>query len=196
MLSYQHGFHAGNRADVVKHAVLHSVCRHLTQRNDRILYVETHSGRGRYDLEGPQARKGDEAGDGILSILEGQTPKPLRSICSSRRCLERNLLRIKPACRYQHTLLHVPCVRQAMMSVMRASLWGALWPAMGLPLPIVSAGGTCEDDETSDVLSALQSKSISGRLALAAGAETRSQMRGSASCQPMEHYCRELWHWG
>ena len=79
MLSYQHGFHAGNRADVVKHAVLHSVCRHLTQRNDRILYVETHSGRGRYDLEGPQARKGDEAGDGILSILEGQTPKPLRS---------------------------------------------------------------------------------------------------------------------
>lgn len=78
MLSYQHGYHAGNRADVLKHAVLHSVCRHLTERNDRILYVETHSGRGRYDLEGPQARKGDEASDGILSMLDGRAPKPLR----------------------------------------------------------------------------------------------------------------------
>ncbi|MEP3300933.1 MAG: 23S rRNA (adenine(2030)-N(6))-methyltransferase RlmJ, partial [Roseibium sp.] len=77
MLSYQHGYHAGNRADVLKHAVLHSVCRNLTERNDRILYVETHSGRGRYDLEGPQARKGDEASDGILSMLDDRAPKPL-----------------------------------------------------------------------------------------------------------------------
>ena len=78
MLSYQHGFHAGNRADVLKHAILHAVYRHLTLRKERILYVETHSGRGRYDLNGPQARKGNEAGDGILSMLSGKGPRPLR----------------------------------------------------------------------------------------------------------------------
>lgn len=78
MLSYQHGYHAGNRADVLKHAVLHAILKNLADRDDRILYVETHSGRGRYDLEGTQAIKGNEAGDGILAMANGRGPKPLR----------------------------------------------------------------------------------------------------------------------
>ena len=78
MLSYQHGFHAGNRADVLKHAVLHATLKALADSGEPLLYVETHSGRGRYDLEGAQARKGNEAGDGIISMLNGRGPKPLR----------------------------------------------------------------------------------------------------------------------
>lgn len=70
MLSYQHGFHAGNRADVLKHAVLDLVLRDAAKGSRPLLYVETHSGRGRYDLTGPQARKGGEADTGILALLQ------------------------------------------------------------------------------------------------------------------------------
>ncbi|WP_353256420.1 23S rRNA (adenine(2030)-N(6))-methyltransferase RlmJ [Hyphomonas sp.] len=74
MLSYQHGFHAGNRADVLKHAVLDLVLRGVANGPRPVLYVETHSGRGRYDLTGPQARKGGEADSGILALLKGDAP--------------------------------------------------------------------------------------------------------------------------
>lgn len=69
MLSYQHGFHAGNRADVLKHAVLDLVLRDAAKGPRPLLYVETHSGRGRYDLTGAQARKGGEADAGIRAML-------------------------------------------------------------------------------------------------------------------------------
>ena len=78
MLSYQHGFHAGNRADVLKHAVLDATLSHLVAARNRIFYVETHAGRGRYDLMGKQARKTGEAKDGVLSMMEGTVPRPLR----------------------------------------------------------------------------------------------------------------------
>jgi hypothetical protein len=74
MLSYQHGFHAGNRADVLKHAVLDLVLRDAAKGSRPLLYVETHSGRGRYDLTGAQARKGGEADTGILALLKGNAP--------------------------------------------------------------------------------------------------------------------------
>jgi len=74
MLSYQHGFHAGNRADVLKHALLDHVLRSLAGGPRPLLYVETHSGRGRYDLTGEQARKGGEAEAGILALLKAGAP--------------------------------------------------------------------------------------------------------------------------
>ena len=74
MLSYQHGFHAGNRADVLKHAVLDLALRDAAKGSRPLLYVETHSGRGRYDLTGAQARKGGEADTGILALLKGNAP--------------------------------------------------------------------------------------------------------------------------
>jgi len=75
LLSYQHGFHAGNRADVLKHAVLDALLRDMATR--RLLYIETHAGRGRYDLTGAQARKTGEADDGVLALLDGGAPAPL-----------------------------------------------------------------------------------------------------------------------
>ena len=69
MLSYQHGFHAGNRADVLKHAVLDVLLRHLAASGDPVFHVETHAGRGIYDLTGDQARKTGEADEGILEFF-------------------------------------------------------------------------------------------------------------------------------
>jgi len=78
MLSYQHGFHAGNRADVLKHAVLDALLRHVAEAGRPVLHVETHAGRGRYDLDGKQARKTGEAREGVLALLGGEAPRPLR----------------------------------------------------------------------------------------------------------------------
>lgn len=75
MLSYQHGFHAGNRADVLKHAVLDGVLRHAAGLDRPVLHVETHAGRGVYDLTGTQARKTGEAEAGVLNLL-GRTDAP------------------------------------------------------------------------------------------------------------------------
>lgn len=76
-LSYQHGFHAGNRADVLKHAVLDAILSELADQ--RVLYVETHTARGVYDLTGAQAKKTGEANFGVLAMLKDSFPRPLRA---------------------------------------------------------------------------------------------------------------------
>lgn len=73
MLSYQHAFHAGNLADVHKHAVLAWVLDYLTQKDKPLSYIETHAGRGLYDLASEPALKTGEAAAGI-AIAEGWFP--------------------------------------------------------------------------------------------------------------------------
>ncbi|MEM1087378.1 MAG: 23S rRNA (adenine(2030)-N(6))-methyltransferase RlmJ [Pseudomonadota bacterium] len=68
MLSYQHGYHAGNRADVLKHAVLHAVLEEEAKSRRPLLYIETHAGRGFYDLTGDKASKTGEAKQGVLAM--------------------------------------------------------------------------------------------------------------------------------
>ena len=65
MLSYQHGYHAGNLADVHKHAMLAVMLDYLTRKPKPLFYLETHAGRGLYDLHSPEARKTGEAVQGI-----------------------------------------------------------------------------------------------------------------------------------
>ncbi|KPQ08048.1 MAG: 23S rRNA (adenine2030-N6)-methyltransferase [Rhodobacteraceae bacterium HLUCCA12] len=65
MLSYQHGYHAGNAADVHKHALLAAMLDYMTRKPKPLFYLETHAGRGLYDLAGEQARKTGEAEQGI-----------------------------------------------------------------------------------------------------------------------------------
>ena len=80
MLSYQHVYHAGNRADVLKHAVLCSVLHHLTRDQRPIFYVETHAARGLYDLSSKEAKKGGEFPEGIGQIWDlKRVPAPLKS---------------------------------------------------------------------------------------------------------------------
>jgi 23S rRNA (adenine2030-N6)-methyltransferase len=71
MLSYQHGYHAGNLADVHKHATLASAIALMTQKDKPLTYIETHSGRGLYDLQSTFAQKTGEANAGVLKI-DGQ----------------------------------------------------------------------------------------------------------------------------
>ncbi len=68
MLSYQHGFHAGNLADVHKHALLAWMLDYLTQKDKPLSYIETHAGRGLYDLAAPEAIKTGEAAAGIARL--------------------------------------------------------------------------------------------------------------------------------
>lgn len=65
MLSYQHGYHAGNFADVHKHTALCLLLKHFAQEPKLVTYVDSHAGRGQYDLSGDQARKIGEWKDGI-----------------------------------------------------------------------------------------------------------------------------------
>ncbi|SHH32812.1 23S rRNA (adenine(2030)-N(6))-methyltransferase RlmJ [Cognatishimia maritima] len=70
MLSYQHIYHAGNLADVQKHALLCTMLDYMTQKPKPMTYIETHAGRGLYDLEAAEAVKTGEAAAGI-GIAEG-----------------------------------------------------------------------------------------------------------------------------
>lgn len=49
-MNYRHHFHAGNFADVFKHALLVQLVRGLQRKEKGFLYLDTHAGRGRYDL--------------------------------------------------------------------------------------------------------------------------------------------------
>lgn len=65
MLSYQHIYHAGNMADVHKHALLAAMLDYMLQKPKPITYFETHAGRGIYDLGSDEALKTGEAAAGI-----------------------------------------------------------------------------------------------------------------------------------
>lgn len=57
MLSYQHAYHAGSYADVLKHLTLLRIFSYLTQKESPLFYLETHAGRGRYNLQDAYAQK-------------------------------------------------------------------------------------------------------------------------------------------
>lgn len=65
MLSYQHAYHAGNMADVHKHAILAWMLAYLTRKDKPLTYMETHAGRALYDLQSSAATKTGEAAQGI-----------------------------------------------------------------------------------------------------------------------------------
>ena len=82
MLSYQHAYHAGNLADVHKHALLATALARLTDKPKPLSYLETHAGRGLYDIDSAEARRTGEAQAGITRALaEGWLPPahPLRA---------------------------------------------------------------------------------------------------------------------
>ena len=64
-MKYRHAFHAGNFADVHKHVALLALLRLLTRKDKGLLLLDTHAGRGLYDLGAAAARKAGEAEDGI-----------------------------------------------------------------------------------------------------------------------------------
>jgi 23S rRNA (adenine2030-N6)-methyltransferase len=69
VLSYQHGYHAGGPADLHKHVVLAELIVRLTAKPRGITYLETHAGRGLYDLGATEALKTGEAAQGIGRVV-------------------------------------------------------------------------------------------------------------------------------
>lgn len=86
MLSYQHAYHAGNLADVHKHALLAWMLAYLTAKDKPLSYLESHAGRGLYDLGAAEAIKTGEAAMGIAR-LEGALPTdhPYRRVLAQVR---------------------------------------------------------------------------------------------------------------
>ena len=74
MLSYQHSYHAGNPADLHKHLVLGELLALLTRKARGISYMETHAGRGRYDLSATESVKTGEAAEGIEALTLPDCP--------------------------------------------------------------------------------------------------------------------------
>jgi 23S rRNA (adenine2030-N6)-methyltransferase len=69
MLAYRHLFHAGNFADVFKHALLARLLIALGRKDKPYRYLDTHAGTGLYDLTHPWAQKNAEWRDGIERVL-------------------------------------------------------------------------------------------------------------------------------
>ena len=68
-MNYRHAFHAGNFADLVKHAALLQLLERLTGEAAPLTVIDTHAGRGLYDLQGAEARKSGEAEAGIARLM-------------------------------------------------------------------------------------------------------------------------------
>jgi 23S rRNA (adenine2030-N6)-methyltransferase len=64
-MNYRHAFHAGNFADIHKHAVLAWILTYLRGKPAPFRVIDTHAGQGRYDLFSGDARRGGEWRDGI-----------------------------------------------------------------------------------------------------------------------------------
>jgi 23S rRNA (adenine2030-N6)-methyltransferase len=69
-MNYRHAYHAGNFADVVKHIVLVAVLLHLRRKETPFAAIDTHAGRGLYNLAGSEASRTGEADAGIARLRE------------------------------------------------------------------------------------------------------------------------------
>ncbi len=73
-MNYRHSFHAGNSADVVKHALLIALVRALQLKEGALTLIDTHAGCGIYDLGGDQAQRTGEAAQGVARVFADANP--------------------------------------------------------------------------------------------------------------------------
>ena len=92
LMNYRHAFHAGNHADVLKHVVVLALCDALTSKASPCFALDTHAGRGLYQLNDVSAQKTGEAQAGIHRLQAAATSQPV---------IERYLNAVA-ACQAQH----------------------------------------------------------------------------------------------
>lgn len=73
-MNYRHIYHAGNFADVLKHAVLALLIRYLQKKEAAFRVLDTHAGIGLYDLSSPDAQKTGEWQSGIGKLIDADLP--------------------------------------------------------------------------------------------------------------------------
>ncbi len=77
-MNYRHAFHAGNFADVFKHCLLLALLESLRRKPAPFAFVDTHAGRGDYDLGGTEANRSGEWREGVARLLGANAlPAPL-----------------------------------------------------------------------------------------------------------------------
>ena len=79
-MNYRHAFHAGNFADVHKHAVLGRVLAHLRLKPAPFRVIDTHAGAGRYDFSRPEPARTGEWRHGIARVWEASLPAELQRL--------------------------------------------------------------------------------------------------------------------
>jgi 23S rRNA (adenine2030-N6)-methyltransferase len=73
-MNYRHAYHAGNFGDVHKHVALVSILLHLRRKATPFAVIDTHAGRGIYDLSGDEAQRTGEA-EGGITLLRARAPQ-------------------------------------------------------------------------------------------------------------------------
>ena len=68
-MNYRHAFHAGNHADVFKHAALALLLEHLLAKPQPFAVLDTHAGLGVYDLTSDEARRSPEYQEGVERVF-------------------------------------------------------------------------------------------------------------------------------
>jgi 23S rRNA (adenine2030-N6)-methyltransferase len=79
-MNYRHIYHAGNFADVLKHAVLARIVTYLKGKEKAFRVIDTHAGLGLYDLSSAEAQKTGEWRDGIGRLLAADLPGDVRAL--------------------------------------------------------------------------------------------------------------------
>ena len=82
-MNYDHAFHAGNFADVLKHRVLCRVLHTMLQDPEPLFVLDTHAGAGRYDFLSAAAARSPEYRSGILPYL-AEAPEDAGYVASVR----------------------------------------------------------------------------------------------------------------
>lgn len=77
MLSYRHGYHAGNFADVLKHVVLVAILEYLKKKDAPFYYHDTHAGAGSYRVSHSYMQKNREYADGIARLWDARPKSAL-----------------------------------------------------------------------------------------------------------------------
>jgi 23S rRNA (adenine2030-N6)-methyltransferase len=75
-MNYRHAYHAGNVGDVLKHVVLVALFDRLLAKPAPLFFMDTHAGRGRYDLRSSEATRGAEWMEGIGRLLAADRMPP------------------------------------------------------------------------------------------------------------------------
>ena len=76
-MNYRHGYHAGNFADLVKHAVLLAWVKRLRDLSEPVQYIDTHAGAGIYDIRDERFTRSKEAEAGIGRLMSEAVPESL-----------------------------------------------------------------------------------------------------------------------
>ena len=69
-MNYRHAYHAGNFADVHKHTALAAIIAHLRRKAAPFCVIDTHAGRGLYDLSGAESARTGEVAQGVGRLAE------------------------------------------------------------------------------------------------------------------------------